>query len=225
MNRLIIIISVLLLGVILGLSNVQARHDPLSVKEFSQLYDSLLAGKALVTVTEQDGMEIRKERQFGKAIYVGGGEFEIPSKMIVVKSKDGAVTQKITASIVDDVDHMGGNTVITEQIRKTTVEDSGEEPRTTRQAEFAGTYLVARNDRGGFDVYSFGLTPSALVEGDSTSMAGNMVSYSCFPESGITKCILTIRDYKLGDYEPLKGFTLLEPAGGDYVETAVEVKQ
>lgn len=225
MNRLVIIISVLLLGVILGLSNVQASHDALSVNEFRQLYDSLLAGKALVTETKQDGMVIRKERQFGKAIDVGGGEFQIPSKMIVVKSKDGAVTQKIMASIVDDVDNMGGNTVITEQIRRTTVEDSGEEPRTTGEVAFAGTYLVAKNDKGGFDVYSFGLTPSTLVDGDSTSMAGSMVSYSCYPESGITKCVLTIRDYKLGDYEPLKGFTLLEPAGGDYVETAVEVKQ
>ncbi len=225
MDRLVMIMSVLLLNVILCMSSAQAGAQALSVNEFRQLYDTLLAGKTLVTETKQDGLVIRKERQFGNAIDVGGGEFEIPSKMVVVKSRDGAVVQKITASIADEVDNLGGNALITEHVRNTTVETTGEQPRTTRQVEFGGTFLVAKNDKGGFDVYSFGLTPSVLVEGDSTSMAGNMVSYSCYPESGISKCILTIRDYKLGEYDPLRGFNLLEPAGGDYTEAAVEIKQ
>lgn len=222
MNRALIIAVVLLS---FSLARPQADAATLSVGQFRQLYDSLLAGKTLVTETEQDGMVVRKERQFGSAIEVGGGEFEIPSKMVVTKSRDGAVVQKITASIVDGVDNMGGNSIITEQIRVTTVEAAGEEPRTTRLVEFGGTYLVVKNDKGGFDVYNFGLTPSALVEGESAVMAGNMVSYSCYPESGVTKCLLTIRDYKLGEYRPLRGFKLLEPAGGDYTELGVEVKQ
>lgn len=55
------------------------------------------------------------------------------------------------------------------------------------------------------------------------NLAGSMVSYSCFAEKGNAKCILTIRDYKLGDYKPLLGFTLVEPAGGDVVEVSEEV--
>ena len=54
---------------------------------------------------------------------------------------------------------------------------------------------------------------------------GANISYSCYPESGLTNCTLTIRDYELGNYEPLVGYELKEVVGGDYVETAVEVKQ
>ncbi|MBF8303406.1 MAG: hypothetical protein HW396_1687, partial [Candidatus Dadabacteria bacterium] len=41
-------------------SNVYAKDEPLRVKEFRQLYDSLLTGKTLVTETTQDGVIVKK---------------------------------------------------------------------------------------------------------------------------------------------------------------------
>lgn len=206
-------------------SNVYAKDEPLSVKEFRQLYDSLLAGKTLVTEITQDGVVVKKERQFGKAVDVGDGEFDIPVNIVITKTKDGKLQQKTTINVLDHINNLGGATIISEEFRKTTVEESGSEPRTTREIEFNGLFRVAKNDKGGFDVHNFGLVPSILVEGGSTNLAGSMVSYSCFPEKGNTKCILTIRDYKLGDYKPLVGFTLVEPAGGDVVEVSEEIRQ
>ena len=52
-----------------------------------------------------------------------------------------------------------------------------------------------------------------------------MLSFSCFPEGGLAKCVSTVRDYKLGEYKPLEGYVLIEPAGGDMVEVSVELKQ
>ena len=206
-------------------SNVYAKDEPLRVKEFRQLYDSLLAGKTLVTETAQDGVVIRKERQFGKAVDVGDGEFDIPVNIVISKTKDGKLVQKTTINVLDHINNLGGATIISEEFRKTTVEKQGSEPRTTREIEFNGLFRVAKNDKGGFDVHNFGLVPSVLVDGDSMNLAGSMISYSCFPETGNTKCILTIRDYKLGDYKPLIGFTLVEPAGGDVVEVSEEMRQ
>ncbi len=204
-------------------SNVYAKDEPLSVKEFRQLYDSLLTGKTLVTETTQDGVIVKKERQFGKAVDVGEGEFDIPVSIVITKSKGGKLEQKTTINVLDHINSLGGTAIVSEEFRKTTVEESGSEPRTTREIEFNGLFRVSKNDKGGFDVHNFGLVPSILVEGDSTNLAGSMVSYSCFPEKNSAKCILTIRDYKLGDYKPLVGFTLVEPAGGDVVEVSEEI--
>jgi len=206
-------------------SNLYAKDEPLSVKEFRQLYDSLLAGKILVTETTQDGVIVKKERQFGKAVDVGDGEFDIPVSIVITKSKDGKLQQKTTINVLDHINNLGGATIISEEFRKTTVEEPGSEPQTTREIEFNGSFRVSKNDKGGFDVHNFGLVPSVLVDGDSMNLAGSMISYSCFPETGNTKCILTIRDYKLGDYKPLIGFTLVEPAGGDVVEVSEEMRQ
>jgi len=206
-------------------SNVYAKDEPLRVKEFRQLYDSLLAGKTLVTETTQDGVIVKKERQFGKAVDVGDGEFDIPVNVVITKTKDGKLVQKTTINVLDHINNLGGATIISEEFRKTTVEEPGSEPKTTREIEFNGSFRVSKNDKGGFDVYNFGLVPSVIVDGDSMNLAGSMVSYSCFPEKNSAKCILTIRDYKLGDYKPLVGFTLVEPAGGDVVEVSEEIRQ
>ncbi|MFB3147987.1 MAG: hypothetical protein ACE10J_04925, partial [Thermodesulfobacteriota bacterium] len=56
----------------------------------------------------------------------------------------------------------------------------------------------------------------------SAQIAASNISYSCFSESNKSKCILTIRDYKLGDYNALQGFTLGDPIGTDYVIVAEE---
>ena len=202
--------------------NTHAEEQSIGLNEFRQLYDQLLAGKSLVTESNQNGVLIRKTRVFGKAIDVGAGEFEVPVNTVILKTKDGQLLQKITVDILDRVNDLGGNAIISEEVRRTSVETTGEEPRTTREIEFNGVFRVAKNNKGGFDVHNFGLTPSVLVEGDKMGLAGNMISYSCFPEKGVTKCVLTLRDYKLGDYKPLVGYTLIEPAGGDVVEIAVE---
>ena len=225
MNRFVLVISVLLLNVILGLSNVQAAHEALSINEFRQLYDTLLSGKTLVGEVKKDGTDVRKERIFGKAIDTGDGQFEIPVKVLITTSKNGEIQQKISIDVLDSVSSLGGSAIISEQVRKTSIENKGQEPFTTSDVEFAGDFHVTKNDNGGFDVHNFGLQPSVLVKDGKTSLAGNMLLYSCFPENGVTKCVLTVRDYVLGDYKPLEGFTLVEPAGGDVVEVGVEVKK
>lgn len=225
MNRILIITSVLVVGLILGLSNVRAGHDALSFDQFRQLYDSLLAGKTLVSEIKKDGMEVRKERIFGRAIDIGDGKFEIPVKIIITSSKNGEVQQRIAIDVWDVVNNLGGSAIIKEEVRKSSIENKGQEPFTSDVLEFQGEFHVQRNDKGGYDVHNFGLQPSILVKDGKMSLVGNMTSYSCFPEAGLTKCVLTIRDYVLGEYKPLEGFTIVEPAGGDVVEVGVEVKQ
>jgi hypothetical protein len=224
MSRILLTTSVPLLVLVLSWSNVRAGDSNLSVSEFRQLYDTLLSGKTLVSETKKDGTDVRKERIFGKAIDTGDGQFQIPVKVLITTSKNGEIQQKIAINVLDAVSSLGGSAIVSEQVRKTSIENKGQEPFTTRDIEFEGDFYVQKNDKGGFDVYNFGLQPSVLVKDGKTSLAGNMVSYSCFPENGLAKCVLTIRDYVLGDYKPLKGFTLVEPAGGDVVEVGVEAK-
>jgi hypothetical protein len=225
MDRVVIIISVLLLNVIMGLSNAQADPQALSVNEFKQLYDSLLAGKTLVSEVKKDGTVVRKERFFGKSIDTGDGQFEILVKMLITTVKNGEIQQKIAVSVLDVVSSVGGSAIISEQVTKTSIENKGQEAFTSTDVQFQGEFHVTKNAKGGYNVHNFGLQPSILVKDGKASLAGNMVSYSCFPENGVAKCVLTIRDYVLGDYKPLEGFTLVEPAGGDVVEVGVEVKQ
>jgi hypothetical protein len=223
--RKIFLLQTIILALISVYSlDAYAEQKPLSVKEFRQLYDSLLAGKTLVTEITEDGVVIKKERQFGKAVDVGDGEFDIPVSVVITKIKDGRLEQKTTINILDRVNNLGGQAIVEEEVRKTTVEKPGFEILTTREIEFNGLFRVAKNEKGGFDAHNFGLVPSVLADGDSLSLAGSMVSYSCFPEKGTARCILTIRDYKLGDYKPLVGYTLVEPAGGDVVEVSEEIK-
>jgi hypothetical protein len=225
MNRILLITSVSLLVFMLCWSNVRAGDSNLTVSEFRQLYDSLLSGKTLVGEIKKDDTDVRKERIFGKAIDIDDGRFDIPVKILITTSKNGEIQQKIAIDLLDAVSSVGGSAIISEQVRKTSIENKGQEPFTTHDIEFQGDFQVSKNDKGGFDVHNFGLQPSVLVKDGKTSLAGNMLSYSCFPENGLSKCVLTIRDYVLGDYKPLEGFTLVEPAGGDVVEVGMEVKQ
>ncbi|MGB7293498.1 MAG: hypothetical protein WBD99_15105 [Thermodesulfobacteriota bacterium] len=225
MKRTLLITSVSFVVFILCLLNVQAGDEVLTVNQFRQLYDSLLAGKTLVSEIRKDGTDVKKERIFGKAIDIDEGQFELPVKIIITTSKNGEIQQKITIDVWDVVHNLGGSAIFSEEVRKTSIENKGQEPFTTSEVQFQGEFHVQKNDKGGFDVHNFGLQPSVLVKDGSTSLAGNMMLYSCFPESGVTKCVLTIRDYVLGEYKPLEGFTVVEPAGGDVVEVGVEVKQ
>lgn len=225
MIRLFIAPTIVLVLVLMSVLPLGAEQKPLSVAEFRQLYDSLLSGKTLVSEAKEGGAVIRKERRFYPPLETGDGEFEIPITVAVTKTVDGKLEQKTSIDILDRVNDLGGQAIVYEEYRRTTVEQAGEETRTTNEVELGGLFRVARNEKGGFDVHSFGLMPSVLADGDSFSLAGTMAQYSCFPEKEVTKCVLTIRDYKLGDYEPLVGYKLAEPAGGDFVEVTEEVRK
>jgi hypothetical protein len=223
MKKACLIAKFVFLITLAGYISAQAKQEPLNVSEFKKLYDSLLSGRTLVSETKQDGTVVKKERHFGSAVDIGDGDFEIPVKTVVTTTTDGKLDQKVTIDILDRVNDLGGRALVYEEIKKTSVEEQGSVPRDTGDSEFAGLYSVSKNEKGGFDVHNFGLMPSVLIEDSSVSIAGSMVSYSCFPEGGKAKCILSIRDYKLGEYKPLVGYTLIEPIEGDMVEIAEEV--
>lgn len=210
----------LILFLFMGGINLQA--EKLSTAEFRQMYDSLLAGKTLSTQAEKDGAVIKSEWQYGQVTDLGEGDFNIPVTRVITISKDGEMVQKKTLQIVDRVNTLGNTAFIYEETRNLTVENAGSEPLTTRDSEFLGQFIASKNDKGGFDVYNFGLIPSTHVEGDSDEVAASNISYSCYSENGKSKCVLTIRDYKLGEYKPLEGFTLGDPIGSDHVIVAEE---
>ncbi|MEQ9618579.1 MAG: hypothetical protein RIG61_05355 [Deltaproteobacteria bacterium] len=224
MRKIALTFSFLLLAFSAGIS-LQAAEHGITIGEFRQMYDSLLAGKTLVTETEEDGMSVRTERNYGQAISVGGEDFEVPVQRVITKTKDGQMVQRVTVSILDRVNDIGGQPIIYEEARKLVVENPEAAPLDTEEIEFLGLFRVSKNDKGGFDVHNFGLIPTVIVENNTNKISGSNVSYSCYPENNATKCVLTVRDYRLGDYTPLMGYQLMEPIGGDFVETAVEVKQ
>lgn len=215
-----LIIILLLAGV-----NIRASETDITITEFRQLYDSLLAGKTLVTSTQEDGVDIVKERTFGQAVGVGGNDFEVPIELVISKSRDGVPAETIKISILDRINDLGGQPIIYEEARNMEVESTGAQSRDTGEIEFMGLFRVSKNDKGGFDVYNFGLTPSVVVDGSTNKIAGSNLSYSCYPESGLTKCVLTIRDFRLGPYTPLVGYKLMQPVGGDLVEISEEMKK
>lgn len=219
--RLLLLAATILVGV----SNAESKDIPLNVNEFKQLYNQLLAGKTLSTELEQDGTNITKERKYGVPLDVGAGDFEVPVTTVITKTKDGSLEQRITIEILDRVSNLGDAALISEELRKTTVESPGQEPLSTNDVEYGGLYRVAKNDKGGFYISNFGLTPSGLVEGEDMILAGTMASNSCYLENGITKCELTIREYRLGEYKQLRGYTQIEAVGDDGVEISVESKK
>ena len=201
---------------------VDSYAKDLTTAEFRQLYDSLLAGKTLSTQVEKDGKVVKSEWQYGQAIDLAEGDFDIPVTRVITVSKDGEMVQKKTLNILDRVNNLGNSAVIYEEARMLTVESAGSEPLTTRDSEFLGQFIAAKNDKGGFDVYNFGIIPSVVVEDGANKMAASNISYSCYPENNKAKCILTIRDYSLGDYDPLQGFALGDPVGTDHIIVAEE---
>lgn len=223
MRNPIAIFSVFVL--IVFLTAVSTRADEsLGVAEFRTLYDSLLAGKTLVAESDENGTTVKKERHYGKAVDLGDGDFEIPVEQVITYTADGKIDRKITIDVVDIVNDLGGHAIIQEEIRGITVLEAGDEkPEEARGVEFGGIYRVGKNDKGGFDANNFGLTPSLKVDGDSLTLAGSMISYSCYPENAKTVCTLRVRDFDLGEYEQFRGYRTGEPIGGDFVEVLKEV--
>lgn len=216
--------TVLLMLICLTAASSQAGES-LSVTEFRKLYDSILSGKTLVVETEQEGMTVKKERKYGKALDLGDGDFEIPVEQVITYTRDGKTESVVTLDIVDRVNDLGGRAIIEEEIRGMSVLEEGDEkPEGVRGSEFGGVYRVGKNDKGGFEVNNFALTPSLKVGDDSLTLAGTMTSYSCYSEEGKSKCQLTVRDFELGDYKPYEGYTIGEPIGGDYVEVSEEIQ-
>lgn len=218
--------SILSLALLLaGAAGIQAAEPDISAGEFRSLYDSLLAGKTLSNSTEKDGMTIVTERHFGQAIDLGEDDFEVPVKRVITKSKDGQMVQRITVDILDRINNLGSSAIIYEEARRVMVENPDAAPLDTNEIEFLGLFRVSKNGKGGFDVHNFGLIPTVLVEDGKNELVGANISYSCYPENGLTTCTLTIRDYHLGGYKPLLGYELGKEVGADHVETSVEVKQ
>lgn len=208
-----------------GAVGLQAAEPDMSAAEFRQLYDSLLAGKTLSTTVEENGIQVVTERKFGQPINSGGNSFEVPVQRVITKTQDGRMIQKITVNILDRVNNLGNTAIIYEEARRVTVENPDAAPLDTNEVEFIGLFRVSKNAKGGFDVHNFGLIPSVVVKDGKNGIAGTNLSYSCFAENGLSKCELTIRDYELGDYEPLVGYELKDAIGGDHVEVAEEIKQ
>lgn len=219
MSKIIMSLALIML-LFAGGYNLQAEQ--LSTAEFRQMYDSILAGKTLSTQAEKDGVTVASEWQYGQAVDLGEGDFDIPVTRVITVSKDGEMVKKKTLQILDRVNTLGNSAFIYEESRMITVESPGAETLSTRDTEFLGQFIASKNDKGGFDVYNFGLIPSTHVEGDNDEVAASNISYSCYPENGKSKCVLTIRDYKLGEYNALEGFTLGDPIGTDHVIVAEE---
>ena len=218
------IIPVLVLAVVIGVmsSFSTLAEDSLGVSEFRKLYDSLLSGETLVNESQQDGVVVKKEKIYGKAVDTGDGDFDIPVSQVITYTKDGKMEWKVQVNIIDRVNDLGGRAIIQEEITGISVLEHGDEkPEESNGIEFGGIYRVGKNAQGGFDVHNFSLTPSLLIEGENLSLAGSMITYSCSVQDAKTVCNYTVRDFELGDYEPYKGYKIGKPIGGDFTETFV----
>jgi len=218
------IIPVLVLAVVIGVMSSfnTLAEDSLGVSEFRKLYDGLLSGKTLVNESQQDGVVVKKEKIYGKAVDTGDGDFDIPVSQVITYTQDGEMEWKVQVNIIDRVNDLGGRAIIQEEITGISVLEHGDEkPEESNGIEFGGIYRVGKNAQGGFDVHNFSLTPSLLIEGENLSLAGSMITYSCSVQDAKTVCNYTVRDFELGDYEPYKGYKIGKPIGGDFTETFV----
>ncbi len=218
------IIPVLVLAVVIGVMSSfnTLAEDSLGVSEFRKLYDSLLSGKTLVNESQQDGVVVKKEKIYGKAVDTGDGDFDIPVSQVITYTQDGEMEWKVQVNIIDRVNDLGGRAIIQEEITGISVLEHGDaKPEESNGIEFGGIYRVGKNAQGGFDVHNFSLTPSLLIEGENLSLAGSMITYSCSVQDAKTVCNYTVRDFELGDYEPYKGYKIGKPIGGDFTETFV----
>jgi hypothetical protein len=218
------IITVLVLAVVIGVMSSfnTLAEDSLGVSEFRKLYDSLLSGKTLVNESQQDGVVVKKEKIYGEAIDTGDGDFDIPVSQVITYTKEGKMELKVQVNIIDRVNDLGGRAIIQEEIAGISVLEEGDKvPEDSNETEFGGIYRVGKNAEGGFVVHNFSLTPSLLIEGESLSLTGSMISYSCYAQDSKSVCNYTVRDFELGDYEPYKGYKIGKPIGGDFTETFV----
>lgn len=220
--RTILVILTLAVSTTVMSAGIASAGEALGVAEFKVLYDSLLAGKTLVNETEQDGTVVKKERHYGKSVNTGDGDFDIPVKKVITYTVNGKLERAISIDILDRVHDIGGQALIQEEITGMSVQEAGDDkPEEAAGVEFGGIYRVEKNDKGGFDVHNFSLTPSLKIDGDSLVLSGSMVSYSCYSEKDKSVCALNVRDFDLGDYELYKGYKVGEPIGGDYTEVFV----
>lgn len=218
MRNFVLIFS-LVLSIIFVSAGTAFSGEALGVVEFKKLYDSLLAGKTLVNETEQDGKVIIKERRYGAAVNTGDGDFDIPVTKVITYKVDGKVDTVVTVDIIDRVNDLGGVAIIQEELTAMSVKEAGEEKAEEADGlEFGGVYRVGKNDKGGFDVHNFALSPSLLIDGDTIKLSGSMILYSCYAQAEKSICELNVRDFDLGDYEPYEGFKVGEPIGGDFTE-------
>ena len=218
------IIPVLVLAVVIGVMSSfnTLAEDSLGVSEFRKLYDGLLSGRTLVNESQQDGVVVKKEKIYGKAVDTGDEDFDIAVSQVITYTKDGKMELKVQVNIIDRVNDLGGRAIIQEEITGLSVLEQGDEkPEESNGMEFGGIYRVGKNAEGGFVVHNFSLTPSLLIEGESLSLTGSMISYSCYAEDSKSVCNYTVRDFELGDYEPYKGYKIGKPIGGDFTETFV----
>jgi hypothetical protein len=220
-------VSVITLAIFLGvisLTNTFA-DEPLGVKEFKNLYDSLLAGKTLVNETQSDGMVIKKERLYGKSVDTGDGDFDIPVYQLMSFTKDGKSEMKVKVNILDRVNDLGGNAIIQEELYGISVIEEGDKvAEDDFGVDFGGIFRVGKNAQGGFDVHNFSMRPSVLIDGDNLSLTGSMITYSCSAQDGKTVCNYTVRDFELGEYVPYVGYKIGKPIGDDYTETYVSIQ-
>lgn len=220
MRTFTVLTLVIVIGVFSSFSSL--ADDSLGVAEFRKLYDSLLSEKTLVTESEQDGVVVKKEKIYGKAINTGGGEFDIPVSQLVTYTKDGKTELTVKVNIIDRVNDLGGHAIIQEEITGISVLEQGDKvSEESSGTEFGGVFRVGKNAQGGFDVHNFSLTPSVVIEGDNLSLAGSMITYSCSEQDAKTVCNYIVRDFELQGYEPNKGFKLGKEIGGDFTETYV----
>ncbi len=226
MNRYTIFGLTIILIMVISIHSSFAKHQKMSVGEFINTYNTMLAGKTLITESVEDGLKTTKIRHYGQAKKLDNGNYEIPVEVIINITKDGSLDQRYTLKILDKVIDHGGVAIVVDEVVETKIEKSGLEPIVSDDEEFNGHYIVTKNDKGGFDAWSFSLVPSIVTDDKLTdfSLGGSMIHYSCYPEDGLTNCVLTIRDYKLEDYEPMVGFKKMNPHGGDLKEVAKEVK-
>lgn len=217
--RTVLLIFSLVLSITFMSAGSALSGEALSVAEFKKLYDSLLAGKTLVNEMQEGDTVVKKERQYGQAVNTGDGDFDIPVKKVITTTVGGDVSSTITVDIIDRVNDIGGVALIQEEITGMSVKEAGDEKaEEATGTEFGGVYRVGKNNKGGFDVHSFALSPSVLIEGDTVKLSGSMISFSCYEQTEKSVCELNVRDFNLGDYEAYKGFAVGEPIGGDYTE-------
>jgi len=226
MNRYAIFALAIALIFVISIQSSIAKQQKMSVSEFINSYNALLAGKTLITEIVEDGSTITKIRQYGQAKKLENGNYEIPVEVVINISKEGKLDQRYTLKILDKVIDHGGVAIVADEVVETKIEKSGLEPIVSDDEEFNGHYIVTKNDKGGFDAWSFSLVPSIVSDDKLTdlNLGGSMIHYSCYPENGLTNCVLTIRDYMLDDYEPMVGFKKMNPHGGDLKEVSKEIK-
>ncbi len=108
MNRYAIFALAIALIFVISTQSSIAKQQKMSVSEFINSYNALLAGKTLITEIFEDGSTITKIRQYGQAKKLENGNYEIPVEVVINISKEGKLDQRYTLKILDKVIDHGG---------------------------------------------------------------------------------------------------------------------